>query len=108
MRTPNFSGIINLKYDNPSKGFSTNFSGHLTGNMYIENYVQKKIDKTPFYLIWNWNISKIFHLHWILNIGVDNIFNYVQKVRFTPDIDSAYIYAPLVGRYFYVALRYKL
>ncbi len=108
MRTPKFSGIINLEYDNPSKGISTNFSGHLKGNMYIENYFQKKIEKTPSYLTWNWNISKIFHLHWILNVGVDNIFNYVQKVRFTPDVDSAYIYAPLVGRYFYVALRYKL
>lgn len=108
MRTPSFSGLVNLKYDNPSNGISTNLSGHLTGNMFIENHVRNRIDKTPSYLVWDWNISKIFFHHWILTAGVDNIFNYVQKVRFTPDLDSAYIYAPLVGRYFYVTLRYKL
>ncbi len=107
MRTPNFSGILNIEYRNPLNDFSVLISGHLTGNMYIENRVFERIDRTPSYSVWDFSISKTLFSHWILTVGIDNIFNYVQKVRFNPKEDSAYIYAPLTGRYFFAGLKYK-
>jgi outer membrane receptor for ferrienterochelin and colicins len=107
MRTPIFSGLINFEYSNRLKGLSALLTGHLTGNQYIENIVQNRIDRTPTYSTWDFSISKTIFSHWIITAGVDNIFNYVQKVRFPNSLDSAYIYAPLVGRYFYAGLRYK-
>lgn len=106
MRTPLFSGVVNLEYNNPS-ALSIIISGHLTGNMFIENRVEGKIEKTPSYWTWDLSIFKNFSPHWVFTAGVDNIFNYIQRKRYTNQQDSAYIYAPLTGRYLYAGLRYK-
>ena len=108
MRTPFYAGIVNLKYTHPATAITASLSGHLTGNMYIENYVERRIDKTAPFTTWNIIFQKQFNnKHLMLAAGIDNIFNYIQKVIYNPLLEqgSTYVYAPLVGRYMYVSLK---
>ncbi|OGF66587.1 MAG: hypothetical protein A2Y62_01100 [Candidatus Fischerbacteria bacterium RBG_13_37_8] len=111
MRNPQFTGLFTIEYNNSMHGIKAEFIGHMTGSMYIENYVEQRIDHTPSYFICDTNIQKeLFNGHVIPSIGIYNILNYVQEIRYTPldEHGATYIYAPLTGRYLYgmVRLRY--
>lgn len=102
MRTPVFTARVDLEYNNKERDWKVNLTGRLTGTMHIENYVERRIDKTPAYTVWDFKVSKkLAGDHVFLTFAVDNIFNYIQKVKYTAleDERAAYIYAPMVGRY---------
>jgi len=110
MRTPETTAQFKLEYNHLEKNLIINLISRLTGNMYIENYVEERIDKTPFFSLWDIKIIKKFmknHL-WI-TFGVDNIFDYKQKIIYTAveDESAAYIYAPLTGRYISINAEFK-
>ncbi|MBE0461400.1 MAG: TonB-dependent receptor [Candidatus Aminicenantes bacterium] len=111
MRTPVATALLNLEYNNFTKGLTVNLIGRMTGRMYLENYVEERIDKTPSYTLWDFNIIKKFAKdHILVSFVIDNIFNYTQKKIYTAleDESAAYIYAPMVGRYISIniGLRY--
>jgi outer membrane receptor for Fe3+-dicitrate len=102
MRTPETTAQFKLEYNHTEKGLTINLLSRVTGNMYIENYVEERIDKTPFFSLWDIKIIKKFmENHLLVTFAVDNIFDYTQKIIYTAaeDESAAYIYAPLTGRY---------
>lgn len=102
MRAPATTALLDLKYHYHKQEMTFNLIGRMTGNMHIENYVENRIDKTPSFVLWDLKIIKKFAKgHLVLNLGIDNIFNYIQKIKYNALIDesAAYIYAPMVGRY---------
>jgi outer membrane receptor for ferrienterochelin and colicins len=102
MRTPVTTAQFRLEYNSLEKGLTINLISRVTGNMYIENYVEEKIDKTPFFSLWDIKIIKKFlKNHLLVTFGVDNILDYTQRIIYTAaeDESAAYIYAPLTGRY---------
>lgn len=110
MRTPSTAALLNLEYNHLKGGFTFNLTGRMTGRMHIENYVEKRIDKTPIFTVWDLKIIKKFvNDHLIFSLGIDNIFDYVQKVKYNAfeDESAAYIYAPMIGRYISVNLGVK-
>lgn len=110
MRTPNTTAQLNLEYNNMEKGLTINLAGRITGSMYIENYVEERIDKTSLYSLWDFKIIKKFvNDHLQFTFGIDNIFDYIQGTIYTAaeDESAAYIYAPLTGRYISISAGYK-
>jgi outer membrane receptor for ferrienterochelin and colicins len=110
MRTPVATALLNLEYNYPKQNISVNLIGRVTGRMYIENYVEERIDKTPSFNLWDIKIIKKFMKnHLLVTFGVDNIFDYTQKIIYTAaeDESAAYIYAPLIGRYISINVGFR-
>jgi outer membrane receptor for ferrienterochelin and colicins len=110
MRTPVTTAQFKLDYNNLEKGLTINLINQVTGNMYIENYVEERIDKTPFFSLWDIEIIKKFMKnHLSVTFGVDNILDYTQRVIYTAreDESAAYIYAPLTGRYIFISIGFR-
>jgi outer membrane receptor for ferrienterochelin and colicins len=110
MRTPITTAQFKLDYNNFEKGLTINLTNRMTGNMYIENHVEERIDKTPFFSLWDIKIIKKFMKnHLLATFGVDNIFDYTQKIIYTAreDESAAYIYAPLTGRYIFISIGFR-
>jgi outer membrane receptor for ferrienterochelin and colicins len=102
MRTPQTTALLDLEYNHLKAGFIFSLTGRMTGRMHIENYVEKRIDITPVFTIWDLKIMKrLAKDHLIISLGIDNIFDYIQNVKYNAfeDESAAYIYAPMVGRY---------
>lgn len=110
MRTPAATALLDLEYNNLKKDITINLIGRMTGRMHIENHVEERIDKTPFFSLWDIKIIKKFMKnHLLVTFGVDNIFNYTQKTIYTAaeDESAAYIYAPLTGRYISINVGFR-
>jgi len=54
-------------------------------------------------------IKKFMMNHLLVTFGVDNIFDYTQRIIYTDaeDESAAYIYAPLTGRYISVKAGFR-
>jgi outer membrane receptor for ferrienterochelin and colicins len=94
MRTPITTSQFKLDYNNLEKGLTIDLISRLNGNMYIENYVEERIDKTPFFSLWDIRIIKKFMKnHLSVAFGIDNIFDYTQRIIYTAaeDESAAYI-----------------
>ncbi|MGQ9673620.1 MAG: TonB-dependent receptor plug domain-containing protein, partial [Candidatus Aminicenantales bacterium] len=105
MRTPLATARLNLEYNDRRNGLTVSLVCRVNGPMYIENYVEEKIEKTSTYGLWDFRLIKKFSGHLKFSLILDNIFDYVQPKTYNALVDesTAYIYAPLVGRY--VAVR---
>jgi outer membrane receptor for ferrienterochelin and colicins len=98
-RFPARTGNIKLEYTPKSWVFS--ITGNYQGALYIDYNSEEDpsaIIKTEPYILFNARASKdLGNLR--IYAGVNNIFNYVQNIRYLDD--PAFIYAPLYGSIFY-------
>ena len=102
MRVPELTGLLGAEWSYQEHGVKVNFGGRFTGNQYIENKVEGKIDRTPSCSVWDLRVGKKFKDGgFSIFGGIDNIFDYTQEKRYTVAEDAAYAYAPLTGRYIY-------
>ena len=67
------------------------------------------------YLIFNFQLTKVFSEKFELYSGIENLGGYTQKNPiigskdpFGSDFDSTLIYAPIMGEIIYAGLRYNL
>lgn len=106
MRVPELTGLFRLEYLYPVYGIRVNLGGRFTGKQYIENKVERGIDRTPGYSVWDLRVDKEFKDgRYSMFFGVDNISDYTQEKRYAVAQDAAYAYAPLTGRYIYGGMK---
>jgi len=110
MRNPLYSAIINFSHT--LKKYNIKFEPiiHITGPMYLENHVEKRIDKTPAFSTFDLKIYKpLYKDKLTASFEINNIFDYTQKLRYTPldEQGASYIYAPLTGRNIYGSIKFN-
>ena len=107
-RVPEYTAGVNLEYNNPA-GWSWTLDCDYTGEMYIDYLVgeeERNIKRTdPFWVI-NTRLAKEFVDKGVtLFVGAKNLLNEVQEDKRLDD--SAFIYAPFVGRIIYAGMSVK-
>lgn len=108
MRNPLYSALVSFIYYSERYNAKLESICHITGTMYLENYVVKHIDKTPAFATFDLKIQKMLYKnHLSAALELNNIFNYTQEVRYTPlqEQGAAYIYAPLTGRSIHASIK---
>lgn len=98
-RFPSRTGNVKLEYT--PKSWTFTLTGNYQGALYIDYNSEEDLSsiiKTQPYILFNARASKdLGNLR--IYAGANNIFNYVQKIRYLDD--PAFIYAPLYGSIFY-------
>lgn len=120
---PEFSGVFSLGYQWPNYGLKIDYTGRIIGSMKLPSYEEKfnRAETSPWYTIQDVKIQKDISKSLEAFFGVKNIFNYKQEsplidptagsdingsweAGFSPNFDTAYVYAPTRGRRFIVGL----
>ncbi len=108
------SSTANFRIEYSPNSWIISFVGDYQGKMHIDYYNedvdpligdQSKIKVTTPFMIFNTQISKKIGAY-KLNVGVNNLFGYIQDERRLDD--AAFIYAPLFGRMFYGGISVSL
>lgn len=126
---PDFSGVFSLGYEWPVRRLKLDYTGKIVGPMNLPTYEGELARKeiSPWYTIQHLKLEKSFTKNISAFVGVRNLFNYTQKsplvdaeagvdhqtgetyqAGFSPNFDTAYIYAPTRGRRFIIGFRWKM
>ena len=105
-------GIITLSYITEPRSWQFDFTTQFNGKTRIPN---RTFDKySPTYTIINAQVKKIFK-DWEIYAGGENLTNYTQdnpiigyEDPFGSDFDATIIWAPTIGRMFYLGARYSI
>lgn len=114
---PVFSGIFNLSYEVKKMRLKLNYTGKVIGPQFLPTYNApfERPERSPWFTLQNFQITKASKTHWETYFGVKNIFNYTQDSPlvdpgnpYSKDFDTSYAYGPLETRRFYLGLRFSL
>ena len=117
-----YKGLITLSYAPGTWQFDliTQFNGDsripdMSGNATAATTEGQNLDRSPFYVIMNAQVTKKLGKHWELYAGGENLTNYKQKhplvaasEPFGNDFDASMVWGPLSGIRGYVGFRYSL
>ncbi|OQC45137.1 MAG: Vitamin B12 transporter BtuB [Bacteroidetes bacterium ADurb.Bin028] len=117
--TNRFKGLLTMSYKTPLEKWQFDFTTQLNGPGRIpsteENPAEYRLEtEFPSYYIMNAQITKYFKF-WEIYLGVENIFNFVQKnpiiaatSPYGEYFDSSLIWGPIHGRKFHIGIRFAL
>ncbi len=117
-----YKGLITLSYAPGTWQFDliTQFNGDsripdMSDNATAATTEGQNLDRSPFYVIMNAQVTKKLGKHWELYAGGENLTNYKQKhplvaasEPFGNDFDASMVWGPLSGIRGYVGFRYSL
>lgn len=129
--SPDWSGLFNINYHWRKQGLTFAYSVRMTGPMALpavfdldENgqpLSQPRPERSRAFSFHSFQLTKQFSKTWSLYLGGQNLLDFVQPyspltgyndpnsaVGFSQHFDTAYAYAPIHGREFYVGLKLKL
>lgn len=105
-------GIVTLSYLSRLRLWQFDMTAQYNGKSRIPNRVEDKY--SPSYTLLNAQIKRMFK-DWEVFAGVENLTNYKQANPiisaddpFGPDFDATIIWAPTIGRMFYIGARYSI
>lgn len=115
-----YKGLLSMSYAPKSWQFdlTTQFNGDsrvpsLEGNP--SAMPEQCIERSPFYVILNAQITKTFGEHWEVYVGGENLTNFKQDYPiiaaedpFGPNFDASMVWGPLSGIKGYVGFRFKI
>ena len=107
-----WNSIKNIK----NKQWKYDFTINGVGNQRIvENSLNSNFNESPSFSIINSQLTRVFSNLFEAYIGIENLGNFTQKnpIIFENDpfnnkFDTSQIWAPILGRMFYLGLRYKI
>ena len=116
-----YKGLVTLSYAPGTWqfDFTTQFNGdtrvpNLNGNATAVAH-QQNIERSPFYVIMNAQITKKLGKCWELYVGGENLTNYKQKYPIisaenptSEDFDASMVWGPLSGIRAYLGVRFQL
>jgi len=115
-----YKGLLNLSYSTPLQKWQFDFTAQLNGGGRVpstalnldEKYIRP--DKFDPYQIYNTQITKYFKV-WNIYLGVENLGNFTQQNPiidgenpFGHYFDSSLVWGPLMGRKFYLGVRFSI
>lgn len=122
---PDFSGVFSVGYEWPLQRIKLDYTGRVVGPMDLPTYEGEfaRAEESPWYTVQHLKVEKTFNKKFSAYAGVRNMFNYTQgsplvdpsaandgsyQAGFSPNFDTAYVYAPTRGRRFILGLRWRL
>ncbi len=107
-----WNSIKNIK----NKQWKYDFTINGVGNQrLVENSLNSNFNESPSFSIINSQLTRVFSNLFEAYIGIENLSNFTQKnpIIFENDpfnnkFDTSQIWAPILGRMFYLGLRYKI
>ncbi len=116
-----YKGLVTMSYAPGTWqfDFTTQFNGdgrvpNLNGNATAVAHHQN-IERSPFYVIMNAQITKKLGKYWEIYIGGENLTNYTQKYPiisaenpFSEDFDASMVWGPLSGIRAYLGVRFQI
>ena len=115
--TPVFSGTFGISYEFKKIGLKLNYTGKVMGPQLLPVYPEPftRPEKSPWFTLQNFQITKSFKHGIELYSGIRNIFNFTQPSPlidpgdpFGDNFDTSYAYGPLQVRRFYLGIRWNL
>mgnify|MGYP001799676031 CR=1 FL=1 len=128
---PQWTGIFTANYRYPKWKLSIGYTAQVTGPLALPEVFDLDENGNPLsnprptnsasFAIHNIQISKQLHKGWSIYGGLQNIFDYVQpwspltgaddpnsNLGFSDSFDTAYAYAPIHGREFFLGINWNL
>ncbi len=111
-----FKTLLNLQYATRMRKWTFDVTAQLNGRSRIPTQTGNLADSeySPIYPMFYAQVSRRIK-HWDIYIGCENIGNYTQKHPilnadnpYSPDFNSSLIWGPLMGRKFYIGVRFNL
>lgn len=111
-----FKTLLNLQYATRMRKWTFDVTAQLNGRSRIPTQTGNLADDSysPIYPMFYAQVSRRIK-HWDIYIGCENIGNYKQKHPilnadnpYSPDFNSSLIWGPLMGRKFYIGVRFNL
>jgi len=114
-----YKGLINLSYETHLKKWQFDFTAQFNGDTRLPNTQMNPVEyqresRANPYTILNAQITKYFR-KWNMYLGVENIGDFTQENPiiaandpFGNHFDASMVWGPLVGRKFYLGIRYKI
>ena len=112
--TPNSRGLFNISYATYSDRLIFDFTGNYIGQSRLpEHQLLTSVSSDPFFLYNTQITTKFKNLD--VYIGGENLLGYTQENPILDSenpgsdlFDASLIYAPIMGRMFYLGLRFKI
>jgi len=109
-----FKGLLNLQYATPFRRWTFDFTAQLNGPSVLPQVQGVERKESPIYPMFYAQIS--YRIKMVdLYVGCENIAGYVQKnpilngdTPFSPAFNSSVVWGPLMGRKFYIGMRFNL
>jgi len=111
-----FKTLLNLQYATRMRKWTFDVTAQLNGRSRIPTQTGNLADSeySPIYPMFYAQVSRRIK-HWDIYIGCENIGNYMQKhpivaasTPYTPEFNSSLVWGPLMGRKFYIGVRFNL
>ena len=111
-----FKTLLNLQYATRMRKWTFDVTAQLNGRSRIPTQTGNLADSehSPIYPMFYAQVSRRIK-HWDIYIGCENIGNYTQKHPilnadnpYSSDFNSSLIWGPLMGRKFYIGVRFNL
>ena len=111
-----FKTLLNLQYATRMRKWTFDVTAQLNGRSRIPTQTGNLADYeySPIYSMFYAQVSRRIK-HWDIYVGCENIGNYKQKHPilnadnpYSPDFNSSLIWGPLMGRKFYIGVRFNL
>ncbi len=111
-----FKTLLNLQYATRMRKWTFDVTAQLNGRSRIPTQTGNLADSeySPIYPMFYAQVSRRIK-HWDIYVGCENIGNYKQKHPilnadnpYSPDFNSSLIWGPLMGRKFYIGVRFNL
>lgn len=111
-----FKTLLNLQYATRMRKWTFDVTAQLNGRSRIPTQTGNLADSeySPIYPMFYAQVSRRIK-HWDIYVGCENIGNYTQKHPilsadnpYSPDFNSSLIWGPLMGRKFYIGVRFNL
>ncbi len=111
-----FKTLLNLQYATRMRKWTFDVTAQLNGRSRIPTQTGNLADDSysPIYPMFYAQVSRRIK-HWDIYVGCENIGNYTQKHPilsadnpYSPDFNSSLIWGPLMGRKFYIGVRFNL
>lgn len=111
-----FKTLLNLQYATRMRKWTFDVTAQLNGRSRIPTQTGNLADSeySPIYPMFYAQVSRRIK-HWDIYVGCENIGNFTQKHPilnadnpYSPDFNSSLIWGPLMGRKFYIGVRFNL
>lgn len=115
--TKNIIGLLTLSYATNLKKWQFDYTFQYNGSSRLPQTYPTNLfsnNRTPEFVQMNAQINK-FYKKWNFYVGVENLTNYTQDNPilsadnpFSNDFDASMAWAPIMGRKFYLGIKYKI
>lgn len=112
--TSPWKGLVVLSYKTKYDKWMFDLTTQLNGKQRLPNYIDKTMDYSPAYVYMLGQITRKFKTLDVY-VGCENITNHVQdrmvigaENPYSGNFDASVVYAPIMGRVFYIGLRFNL